>query len=187
VTMLKKKIGLKINRTHGFTPKQLRKLERKTKHVDDRIRVTAVRLIMEGYMTIQVAELLNIARQTVSIYVRNFESGGIELLLKRKPFPGKKSFLTEEEQLKLKEIVIKKHPFDYDISQSANWTVKTIREVIEQQFSVSMSQEGVRKLLIRLGFSHTRATYVLEKASEEKQRAFQKEVDMIQNLVKKTY
>lgn len=185
--MIKKKIGLQINTTHGFTPKQLRKLEKKAKHVEDRIRITAVRLIMEGYMTIQVAQLLNIARQTVSIYVKKFEAGGIESLLERKPLPGKKPFLTDEEQVKLKEFVLTKHPFDFEISQAANWTIKTIREVIEQQFSVSMSSEGVRKLLIRLGFSHTRATYVLEKANEEKQRAFQKEVNMIQNLVKKTF
>ena len=51
---------LKITDDHGFTARKLRKEERKIKDASLRQRVTAVRLIMEGYLGKEVAEMLNL-------------------------------------------------------------------------------------------------------------------------------
>ena len=39
---------LTITNSHGFTPDDLRKCEKKQTNVNFRIRITAVRLVMEG-------------------------------------------------------------------------------------------------------------------------------------------
>lgn len=42
-----------------------------------------------------------------------------------------------------------------------------------------MLREGIRKMLHRMNFSYTNATYVLKKANKEKQIQFQKQLDII--------
>lgn len=46
-------------------------------------RVTTIRLLMQGYYAIQVAELLHLHHETVSEYVKKFNEGGIGHMLKR--------------------------------------------------------------------------------------------------------
>lgn len=74
---------LKITNDHGWTPRTLRKQERKIKNTLLRQRVMAVRLVMEGYLGKEVASMVNVCRQTVSHYVSLFNEGGLELLLHR--------------------------------------------------------------------------------------------------------
>ncbi len=79
---------LKINHDHGWTPRKLRKQERKIKNAHLRQRVMAVRLVMEGYLGREVASMINVCRPTVSHYVSLFNEGGLELLLHRDFAPG---------------------------------------------------------------------------------------------------
>ncbi|WP_260440997.1 transposase [Parageobacillus thermoglucosidasius] len=103
---------LKITDDHGFTARKLRKEERKIKDASLRQRVTAVRLIMEGYLGKEVAEMLNLHRQSVSTYVQLFNEGGLEKLLDKKTPPGKSPYLTEEQQKKLKHMILHSTPFE---------------------------------------------------------------------------
>ncbi|GAA5661527.1 helix-turn-helix domain-containing protein [Geobacillus stearothermophilus] len=86
---------LNITDNHGWTPRKLRKQERKIKNAHLRQRVMAVRLVMEGYLGKDVASMVNVCRQTVSHYVSLFNEGGLELLLHRDFAPGREPFLTE--------------------------------------------------------------------------------------------
>ncbi|MGQ7307682.1 helix-turn-helix domain-containing protein [Bacillus cereus] len=54
--------------------------------------------------------------------------------------------------------------------------------MIKKKFAICMSREGIRKMLHRMNFSYTNATYVLKKANKEKQMQFQKQLDMIKKL-----
>jgi transposase len=45
------------------------------------MRITAARLVMEGYMGKEVADLCNLHRQSVATYVKKFNEGGIDTLL----------------------------------------------------------------------------------------------------------
>jgi hypothetical protein len=78
-----KKKGLKITDDHGRTIERLREYEKTMKHANMAKRISAIRLIMQGHFAVQVAQLLNLHRETVSIYVQKFNPGGIEELLKR--------------------------------------------------------------------------------------------------------
>ncbi|MGG3978362.1 helix-turn-helix domain-containing protein, partial [Geobacillus stearothermophilus] len=101
---------LNITDNHGWTPRKLRKQERKIKNAHLRQRVMAVRLVMEGYLGKEVASMVNVCRQTVSHYVSLFNEGGLELLLHRDFAPGREPFLTEEQQEEIKHLVLTTTP-----------------------------------------------------------------------------
>ncbi|MBK5490960.1 IS630 family transposase [Bacillus mycoides] len=63
------------------------------------------------------------------------------------------------------------------------WNTCNIQYVIKGTFSICMSREGIRKMLHRMNFSYTKATYVLKKVNKEKQIQFQKQLDMIKKLI----
>ncbi|ACJ32549.1 helix-turn-helix domain-containing protein [Anoxybacillus flavithermus] len=69
---------LKITNDHGWTPRTLRKQERKIKDASLRVRVTAVRLVMEGHLSKDVAKMVNLCRQSVALYVSCFNEGGLD-------------------------------------------------------------------------------------------------------------
>ncbi|MED0687845.1 helix-turn-helix domain-containing protein [Anoxybacillus ayderensis] len=97
---------LKITNDHGWTPRKLRKQERKIKDASLRVRVTAVRLVMEGFLGKDVAKMVNLCRPPVSLYVERFNEGGLDHLLDRRLPPGRVPFLTEEQQQELRQLVL---------------------------------------------------------------------------------
>ncbi|KHF26706.1 hypothetical protein LR68_04474 [Anoxybacillus sp. BCO1] len=97
---------LKITNDHGWTPRKLRKQERKIKDASLRVRVTAVRLVMEGFLGKDVAKMVNLCRQSVSLYVERFNEGGLDHLLDRRLPPGRVPFLTEEQQQEIRQLVL---------------------------------------------------------------------------------
>ncbi len=98
-----RKKGLQITNDHGWTIERLQEQERKMKKANMAKRIAVIRLIMQGYLGIQVAELLNLHRETVSIYVQKFNQGGMDALLERRYALGRKSYLSPEEEWELKK------------------------------------------------------------------------------------
>lgn len=175
--------ALQITKTHGLTIDHLRQMEKRTKEAGDRTRLAAVRLVMEGYKGIDVAAMLNIHRQSVSTYVKNFEEGGIQKLLQRKIPPGKVPYLLKEEQNELKQTILTKTPHELGMGLESHWNTKVIQDYLFEQFGVWMTREGIRVMLQRLELRYTRPTYVLKKADSQKQKQFQQQIE----IVKKTY
>lgn len=89
--------GLQITNTHGWTIEHLQFQEKALQKTSVAKRVTVIRLLVQGYYAIQVAELLNIHRETISDYAKKFNEGGMEALLHRKYVPGRRPYLLPEE------------------------------------------------------------------------------------------
>ncbi|WP_407708125.1 helix-turn-helix domain-containing protein [Bacillus mycoides] len=106
----------------------------------------------------------------------------MEGLLTRKQIPGKKPYLTKLQQGELKQLILNTTPAELHFGQEAFWNTRNIQYVIKEKFAICMSREGIRKMLHRMNFSYTNATYVLKKANKEKQIQFQKQLDMIKKL-----
>ncbi|EPZ37940.1 transposase [Anoxybacillus ayderensis] len=170
---------LKITNDHGWTPRTLRKQERKIKDASFRVRVTAVRLVMEGFLGKDVAKMVNLCHQSVSLYVERFSEGGLDHLLDRRLPPGRVPFLTEEQQQELRQLVLTTTPVDVGWGISSSWNTRILQSYIQQTYGVSMSREGIRKLLHRLRLSWTRPTYKLVKGDPVLQAAFEKELEFI--------
>ncbi|MBW7652353.1 winged helix-turn-helix domain-containing protein, partial [Anoxybacillus sp. ST4] len=62
---------------------------------------------------------------------------------------------------------------------SSSWNTRILQSYIQQTYGVSMSREGIRKLLHRLRLSWTRPTYKLVKGDPVRQAAFEKELEFI--------
>ena len=127
---------------------------------------------------VDVAIILGIHRQSVASYVKKFKEHALEGLLTRKQIPGEKPYLTKQQQEKLKQLILHTTPAELQFGQESFWK-RNIQYVIKEKFAICMSREGIRKMLHRMKFSYTNATYVLKKANKEKQVQFQKQLDMI--------
>ncbi|RXS90447.1 winged helix-turn-helix domain-containing protein [Geobacillus sp. PK12] len=170
---------LKITNDHGWTSRTLRKQERKIKNVALRQRVMAVRLVMEGYLGKDVAAMLHLCRQSVAFYVSLFNEGGLDLLLDRKSPPGREPFLTPEQQQELKQTILTRTPAELGWDIAASWNTRILQSYIREHYGVTMSREGIRKLLHRMRLSWTRPTYTLAKGDAEQQQAFKKQMELI--------
>lgn len=136
-------------------------------------------MVMEGYTMVDVAAILGMHRQSVASYVKKFKEHALEGLLTRKQIPGKKPYLTKLQQEELKQLILNTTPAELHFGQEAFWNTRNIQYVIKEKFAICMSREGIRKMLHRMNFSYTNATYVLKKVNKEKQIHFQKQLDMI--------
>ncbi|OAT71412.1 helix-turn-helix domain-containing protein [Parageobacillus thermoglucosidasius] len=173
---------LTITHTHGLTLTDLRKLEKQQDNVQLRLRITAVRLVMEGHTGKEVANLCNVHRQSVA--AKKFNTGGIDALLERKYGPGRPCFLTTEQQNEWKHVILTGSPSDYGLGGCAtSWITPIIREYVRNTYDVGMSCPGILRMLWRLCLSYTCPICVLAKADSEKQQAFEHEIDLIKKLL----
>nr|WP_020062947.1 winged helix-turn-helix domain-containing protein [Bacillus sp. 123MFChir2] len=170
---------LKITNTHGLTITDLRIQEKQENNAFFRTRIMAVRLVMQGKLGKEVAEICGIHRQSVSEYVKRFNEGGMDLLLERKMAPGRACFLTDDQQQALKEIILTSTPTDQGLGSAVSWTTPVIQEYLRRTYDVEMSTTGVLRMLWRLKLSYTRPTYTLKKADPKKQCMFRHQITLI--------
>lgn len=171
--------GLTITNNHGWTVERLQAYERTIKKSSMAKRVAVIRLIMQNYYAVQVADLLNVHRETISGYVRKFNQGGMEALLYREYSPGKPPFLSSEAEQELRRMLAHSTPAEEGYGCESSWDTRILKHVIEDKFSIRMSRNGIGEMLKRWGFSYTRPTYTLKRANPEKQAAFVRELDQI--------
>jgi transposase len=172
-------IGLKIKETHGFTSEKLRCLEKGQKLASDRAKIMAVRLVMEDHNALETAKILNLHRESVSMYVRKFEEGGIAGLLDRLFSTGKPCVLTDDQQDELVQLIVDSTPKQAGFGVESFWNTRIIKHVLKTKYEIEMTRQGIAKMLKRLGLSYTHSTYVLSKADKNKQEAFLEELETV--------
>ncbi|MCM3737809.1 winged helix-turn-helix domain-containing protein [Bacillus cytotoxicus] len=170
---------LTITNTHGLMVTDLRTQEKQESNAFFRTRIMAVRLVMQGKLGKEAAEICGIHRQSVSEYVKRFNEGGMDLLLERKMAPGRACFLMDDQQQALKEIILTSTPTDQGLGSAVSWTTPVIQEYLRRTYDVEMSTTGILRMLWRLKLSYTRPTYTLKKADSKKQRTFRHQITLI--------
>jgi transposase len=134
-------------------------------------RYIAVRLHLEGHSFAEISRLLGPVRQTISSYWHAYQEQGLDGLLLQHS-PGKPPRLSDEQQKQLTEMIIHKQPADVGFEARYTWTPPLIATWIKREFGIHYSDRGVSKMLKRLGFSFTKATYTLAKADQKAQAVF---------------
>lgn len=137
-------------------------------------RYLAVLHSLEGRTIREIASLIKRTEKTVSGYIHCYREGGIEALALGHS-PGKPHRLTDEQEGILAETISTKRPADVGIAAKYTWTLKLAIHFVEQKFHATFTERGMSKLLHRLGFSHTKATYTLELADPDEQEVFRTE------------
>jgi transposase len=95
-------------------------------------RVATMRLVMQGYMGLQVTQLLNLHRQSVPSYVQKINEGGMDALLECHYAPGKKPYLSEEE-VQFKQMILEFTPTQERFGVEAYWNTRILQHVLERK------------------------------------------------------
>lgn len=125
-----------------------RQLDHKTREA---IRIRAIKRIEAGESPEVIATTLGFHRSCVYDWIARYREGGIEAL-RAKPIPGAKPKLDGKQLRWLFETIVGKNPLQLKLP-FALWTRAMVRELINREFDVKLSEVSVGRLLRSLGFS----------------------------------
>lgn len=124
--------------------------ETRSRTAQEARRRSAVQRVNEGWSQKAVAEFLGVHPVTVNKWVRAFRAGGDGGLVAT-PHPGRKPFLTTEQQ---SEVLgwLARQPSEFGFGTDL-WTARRIAELIRRTFGVEYNPNYVREWLTRHGCS----------------------------------
>lgn len=135
----------------------------------------------DGFTNRQIAKMENIDEHTVSIYIKNYKSKGLEGL-NIGHGGGASRKINEEQEKTIVETITTKTPEDFGFESKKNWTIELVRQWIIKEFNITMSHRGIAYVLHRLNLSYTRPTYILAKADKEKQEKFKNDFEVLKKM-----
>ena len=145
----------------------------KTKSKRMYVRYQTVLLTFQGKTAEEIVCLTGVSTATVARYRRDYKRTGIQGL-NPKISTGRPKNLTDEQEVKLMDMIVTQTPEDLGFPAMMNWTCALVNALVKKTFEVEMSVNGVCKMLNRLKLSYTRPTYSLANADKEKQEIFKK-------------
>ncbi|EOO04736.1 hypothetical protein IAW_06050 [Bacillus cereus str. Schrouff] len=151
---------LEITNAHGWTVEGLQEYENLVKNRSILKKVKVIRLIMQGCSAVYVANLLNIHRETVSTYVKKFNSGGMRKLLVREYSSGKPPYLSVEKEKELISMIKFSTPSEHGCDCSQIWNTRSLKCVLKRKFEITMSRNGIGEMLRRWGFKYEYPAYI---------------------------
>jgi transposase len=131
-----------------------RKLDHKTL---EQLRIRAVRQIGQGAHPDEVAAGLGMTRAAVYGWQAKYREGGLEAL-KARPVPGRPPSLSSAQLQRVYTLVVGNDPRQLQFT-FALWTRAMVRELIDREFGVRLSEPSVGRLLRKLGLSPQRPLY----------------------------
>ncbi len=127
-------------------------------------RYLAIFLYLKREITIkEIADTIAVSSRTIDKYIASYKKSGLDGLQPKKQ-KGAKCKLTFEQEQILKDVIINQYPADVGYPSDYNWTASLVCVFCKDRFNVHYSRSGMTEVIKRLGFSYTRATYVLKKA-----------------------
>lgn len=118
------------------------------------LRVLAVRAVLGGKKSAEVADLLSVSATAVNHWVRTADQHGIEAL-KTQPRPGRPRLLTPEQYEEINAVL--RQPAcgadpDYPV-----WDGATLSDYLRKQYGVQVSERSCRRILHELNDTRRRA------------------------------
>ena len=139
------------------------------------IRIRAVQRIHAGESPEAVAKVLGYHRSCIYDWLKAFEQGGIDAL-KYKKIPGKEPKLTKAQKQKVFDVVTSKNPLQLKFP-FALWTRSMVRDFINSEFGISLSEVSVGRLLREMGLTPQRPLH----------RAYQQSPERVERWLKEEY
>ncbi len=142
--------------------------DRRTK-LPERQRYHALILVTQGYSYREVGRILLVDEESISQWAVLYQAAGLEGLKNHPGWGGEhgQRFLNAEQLAELRQrLAAEAMP---GTRAGSGWTAKAIRKLIREQYAVSYSKSGVRKLLCELGWSYQRGRklYIRRSAAEQ--------------------
>ncbi|CAG0955482.1 hypothetical protein ANAEL_00314 [Anaerolineales bacterium] len=118
------------------------------------IRIRAVQRIIDGESPEVIAKTLGYHRSAVYQWLKRYNTAGLEGL-KYQKIPGKQPTLSKAQKQKIFDIVTSKNPLQLKFA-FALWTRAMVKDLILDQFGISLSEVSVGRLLHELGLTPQR-------------------------------
>jgi transposase len=128
-------------------------------------RLRAFELKQQGWSQQRIAEALGVSKGAVSQWMKRARDGGGVQALKRRPAPGARPRLSEEQRARVPELLergAEAHGFRAEV-----WTCERVAEVIRKEFGVSYHPAHVSRLLKALRQSLHKPQRRAEQRDEE--------------------
>lgn len=132
-----------------------------------RQRLLGINNLMKGKNRIEAADSVGRNPEWLRMWVLRYDEGGYENL-SDKARPGKLKFLTNEQEKKLVELIIKLQ----DDRNGGRITGPEIKELIFKEFNVEYKKSGLYDLLERIGLRWVSSRSKHPKSDPEKQKRF---------------
>jgi putative transposase len=164
-----------------YTQEEISAVEKLMKAAKEQVmyrKLLVVHLHMKGHTNLQIAEMMDLNKNTVGIYIKEYKIQGPDGLIPKKS-PGRPSFLNEEQKQELHTTIREKTPDEVGFIGVMHWTAKLACYWVEKEFGIKYSVNGMLELFHRINLSYTRPTYVLEKADPEKQEQFREDFEEV--------
>jgi transposase len=140
-----------------------------------RDRFRAVRLALQGKETLDIADRLDRSRRSVQDWVYAYRDDGIDAI-QPKPRPGRKPKLPRERETELKAR-LDAGPLPED--GVCTLRGKDVVRILDQEFGVKYSLDGVYDLLERLNYSCLAPRPRHEKGDPAAQQAFKEQAPLL--------
>lgn len=112
-------------------------------------RLNMVYHVAKGHSSREVAKWYGVSFKQVINWVHRFEESGLKGL-ENKAGRGRKSYLTDGELEKIKNIVVEKSPLEYGIKRK-KWSGPILLRIIKEKFGVDYKPTQAYKLIERMG------------------------------------
>lgn len=132
-----------------------------------RERLLGIHNLMLGKNRIEAAQSVGRNPEWLRSWVLRYEESGLEGLSDR-PKSGQPKFLTDEQEIKLVEDIIKLQ----DDRDGGRITAEEIRQYIIKKYKVEYKSRGVYDLLYRLGLTWVSSRSKHPKSDKKKQKSF---------------
>jgi len=147
------------------------------------LRDRAVRAVLQGQPLCQVADAFGIDRSTLYRWVCRYDEAG-EQGLQRKAGSGRPRLLAKFDVDALNDVLVEpasEFGFETDL-----WTVKRVRQVVQEHYGVAVSARTIWRRLRDAGFTYQKPErQYFELSEEEREEWMRKEVPRIRAAVRK--
>jgi putative transposase len=141
-------------------------------------RYQSLYLYLSGKKCDEVASIVGLSKISVSRINQVYKKEGLAGI-PDKPREGRPRRLTQQQETKIRELILNNVPSEVGFPAEFNWTAGLVAKYIKREYSLDYTIRGITGILDRLGLSYTRPTYVLAKADKEKQALFVKDFEKL--------
>lgn len=167
--------------THDDYLEATKRFKDKKRNAHERLRGHALLLVSKGYSTSQTADILFIDEDTIRQWMRRYQEKGLDGL-KNNPLWGgghDQRLLNQQDLARLSTLLESEAQPGTEVG--SGWTLKAIRQLIQERFSIRHSRRGVCKLLRGMGWSYQRGRKLYIRRSAVEQARFELETREILN------
>jgi len=145
------------------------RVARGNKDLDICLRIQTLLLVSRGHREADAAAAIGVGYRTVQDWIHRYRKGGFPGL-KKGPFEGGKSRLTDEQKRELSRI-IEAGPQEAGLDTGV-WTTSIVAKLVRDLFGISYHPDHVGRVLHQLGYSVQYPGRSLSKADENLQRTW---------------